>query len=161
MPSQEKWVKGLWPWKHLSILIVLWTTWGGLKKSYQAISPIDPDLIGHRGILSIVWGVYFVCVFCSVLKFLRQFYLVNNIENQWSRLVATCLIFVLVNQSCPTLRDSIDYSPPGSSVHGILQARILEWVAISFSRGSSWPRDWTQLSFIAGRFFTVWATHTH
>ena len=106
-------------------------------------------------------GVYFVCVFCSVLKFLRQFYLVNNIENQWSRLVATCLIFVLVNQSCPTLRDSIDYSPPGSFVHGILQARILEWVAISFSRGSSWPRDCTQLSFIAGRFFTVWATHTH
>ena len=43
------------------------------------------------------------------------------------------------------------YSPPGSSVHGILQARVLEWVAISFSRGSSWPRDWTQVSCIAGR----------
>ena len=47
---------------------------------------------------------------------------------------------------------------PGSSVHGIFQARILEWVAISFSRGSSWPRDWTQVSHIAGRLFTVWAT---
>ena len=46
---------------------------------------------------------------------------------------------------------------PGSSVHGILQARILEWVAIPFSRGFSWPRDWTQVSCIAGRFFTVWA----
>ena len=44
-------------------------------------------------------------------------------------------------QSCPTLWDPIDYSPPGSSAHGILQARILEWVAISSSRGSSWPRD--------------------
>ena len=46
----------------------------------------------------------------------------------------------------------------GSSVHGILQARILEWVSISFSRGSFPPRDWTQVSCIAGRFFTVWTT---
>ena len=52
----------------------------------------------------------------------------------------------------------MDCSPPGSSVHWILQARILEWVAISFSRGSSWPRDWTQDSWIAGRFFTIRAT---
>ena len=47
---------------------------------------------------------------------------------------------------------------PGSSVHGILQARILEWVAISFSRGSSWPRDRTQVFCIAGRLFTIWAS---
>ena len=47
---------------------------------------------------------------------------------------------------------------PGSSVHGILQARLLEWVAISFSRGSSWLRNWTQISYIADRFFTDWAT---
>ena len=52
----------------------------------------------------------------------------------------------------------MDYSPQGSSVHGISQARILEWVAISFSRGSSWPRNWTYISCIAGRFFTIWAT---
>ena len=50
------------------------------------------------------------------------------------------------------------YSQPGSSVHGILQARILEWVAISFSRGSSRPRDWTQVSHIAGRRFNLWPT---
>ena len=50
------------------------------------------------------------------------------------------------------------YSPPGSSVHGIFQARILEWVAISFSRGSSQPRDWTQVSCIAIGCFIVWAT---
>ena len=49
-------------------------------------------------------------------------------------------------------------SPPGSSVHGISQARILEWVAISFSRGSFWPRDQTQVSCIADRFSTVWVT---
>ena len=49
-------------------------------------------------------------------------------------------------------------SPPTFSVHGILQARILEWVAIPFSRGSSWPRDWTWVSWIAGGLFTIWAT---
>ena len=52
----------------------------------------------------------------------------------------------------------MDGSPPGSAVPGILQARTLEWVAISFSRGSSWPRDQTQVSCIAGRHFTLWAT---
>ena len=52
----------------------------------------------------------------------------------------------------------IDCSPPGSPVHRILQAKILEWVAISFSRGSSWPRNWTQVSCIADRFWTNWAT---
>ena len=52
----------------------------------------------------------------------------------------------------------MDCSPLGSSVCGILRARILEWVAISFSRGSSWPWDRTQVSCTAGRFFTKWAT---
>ena len=52
----------------------------------------------------------------------------------------------------------MDCSLPGSAVHGILQARILEWVAMTFSRGSSQPRDWTRVSCIAGRFFTIWAT---
>ena len=58
-------------------------------------------------------------------------------------------------QSYLTLCDPVDCSPPVSSVHGILQARILEWVAIPFSRGSSQPRDRTQVSRIAGGFFTV------
>ena len=57
-------------------------------------------------------------------------------------------------QSCPTLHNPIDCSPPGSSVHGISQARILEWVAISLCRGSSQPKDWTRVSCSAGRFFT-------
>ena len=56
------------------------------------------------------------------------------------------------------LCDPMDCSPPGSSVHEISQARTLEWVAMPFSRGSSWPNDGTQVSPIAGRFFTVWAT---
>ena len=63
-----------------------------------------------------------------------------------------------VTQLCPHLCDPMDCSLPGSSVHGILQARTLEWVAISFSRGSSWPRDQTQVSRIGGRCFNLWAT---
>ena len=73
-------------------------------------------------------------IFCEVLK-------------KWSEVKGI--------QLCPTLCDTTDCSPPASSVHGILQSRILESVAMPFSGGSSWPRDGTS---IAGRFFTVWAT---
>ena len=66
-------------------------------------------------------------------------------------------VCVLVAQSCPTLCDSMICSPPGFSVHGILQARILEWIAIPFSRGTSQPRNQTLVSCIAGRFFIIWA----
>ena len=62
-----------------------------------------------------------------------------------------------VAQLCPNLCNHVDRSPPGSSVHGILQAKVLEWVAISFSRGSSQPRDRTRVSHIAGRCFILWA----
>ena len=61
-----------------------------------------------------------------------------------------------VARSCPTLCNSIDCSPAGSSVNGIFQARMLEWVAISFSRGSSQPRDRSRVSHIVGRCFTIW-----
>ena len=64
----------------------------------------------------------------------------------------------LVTQLCPTLFNPMNCSLPGSFVHGILQTRILEWDAIFFSRGSSWPRDRAWVSYIAGRFFTIWAT---
>ena len=65
---------------------------------------------------------------------------------------------LLVAQSCPILCNPMDCSTTGFSVHAILQAKILEWGAIPFSRESSWPKDWTRVSCIAGRFFTIWAT---
>jgi len=71
----------------------------------------------------------------------------------WSLFPGECGNKVQVTRSCPTLCDPMDYT-----VHGILQARILEWVAFPFSRGSSQPRDRTQVSRIAGRVFTSWAT---
>ena len=74
---------------------------------------------------------------------------------------ALCTVSKGCTPSCSSrvqLCDPMGYSLPGSSVHGILQERILEWVAISSSGGSSWPRDRTQVSHIAGWFFTSWAT---
>ena len=69
-----------------------------------------------------------------------------------------CTRFVKLLQSCLTLCYTMDCSSPGSSVYGILQARILELVAMPFSKGSSPSRDWTRVSSIVGRFFTIWAT---
>ena len=67
-------------------------------------------------------------------------------------------VLCLVAHSCLTLCDLTDYSPPGSSVREILQARIQEWVVMPSSRGSAQPRDRTQVSGIAGGFFTIWAS---
>ena len=67
-------------------------------------------------------------------------------------------VCVLVAESHSTLWDPMECSPSGPSVHGILQARILQWVAMSSSRGSSQPRDWIRVSSTASRFFTIWAT---
>ena len=74
-----------------------------------------------------------------------------------------CFLLLLPSSVCAcsvlgTLCNPTDCGPPGTSVHGILQARILEWVAISFSKGSSRPRYWTLVFCTAGSFFTIWAT---
>ena len=74
------------------------------------------------------------------------------------------VVFILkvkVTQLCPTLCNPMDCSLPGSPVHGILQARTLEWVAIPFPRGSFQPRIWTKVSCTASRFFTIWAREAH
>ena len=74
-----------------------------------------------------------------------------QIRSYWQ---TDCCCF-LVAMSCPTLWDPMNYSPPGSSVYGIIPARLLEWGAISSSRGSSWPRDWTLTSYTGRWFFTT------
>ena len=68
------------------------------------------------------------------------------------------LCYAKMLQSCLTLYDPMDCGPPCPSIHGILQERTVEWLAITSSRGSSRPRDQTWVSWIAGRFFTIWAT---
>ena len=78
-----------------------------------------------------------------------------NIVSSFPQLHYEWKVKVLVAQLCLTLCDPMDYSSPGSSGHGILQAGILQWVAFPFSRGSSQPRDQTRVSCIADRYFTI------
>ena len=80
------------------------------------------------------------------------------VSSLWIRASEQYVIHAQALRHVRLLAALMDCSPPGSSVHGIFQVRILEWVAYPFSRGSSWPRDRTQVSHIAGRFFTIWAT---
>ena len=92
----------------------------------------------------------FIC-----FPFLNSLLMLSNSWNIFSCIFGqflNCLWKVKVAQSCLTFCNPMDYT-----VHGILQARILEWVAFAFFRGSSQPRDWTQVSCIAGEFFTSWA----
>ena len=81
-----------------------------------------------------------------------------NLPHQQKNPLNHSSVAVLVAQSCPTLWDPVTCRLPGSSVRGILQARILEWISIPFSRGYFWPKDWTQVSCTVGRFFTIWTT---
>ena len=94
-------------------------------------------------------------------KVFKSQYLNTNLTSSYFLISKTVYFLVFegkkeseVAQSCPTVCDPMDCSPPGSSVHGIFQARVLEWVAISFSRGSSQPRYRTWIFHIAGRCFT-------
>ena len=99
--------------------------------------------------------VFHVAQFQRVLYFLwkTRSFQPSVVHTEYRSFHFLLKVKVLVPQSCPTLCDSMDCSLPGSSVHGIHQARILEWVAIPFSRASSRPRDGTWVSHPAGRFF--------
>ena len=102
--------------------------------------------------------IFLIPSFVDWSVFLRQcWYSLQFTIKDHQMLLVLCAL-CSVTQSCPTLYDPMDCSLPGSSVHGILQARILERVAMPSSRGSSQPQDRTQVSHIAGRFFNVWAT---
>ena len=104
------------------------------QRSLVGYSPWDPKRVGH-GLAT------------KQLSNKNNKYLINFLIQFHSEEISE----VKVTQSCLTLCDPMDYR-----VHGILQARILEWVAFPFSRGSSHPRDWTQVSCIADRFITNW-----
>ena len=118
--------------------------------------------------LSFMWSLlqWFICA-CkrNHRQYLNKWdYLSSNITLFIKKVMVCIPLFwgkwSVVAQSCPTVCDPMDCSLLGSSIHEIFQARfILERAAISFSRGSSWPWDWTQVSHIVGRHFNVWATH--
>ena len=131
---------------------VFWLLFGCSVWKYQLslnvllyhLRPLLPYwFLSERSIFWCEWGVevsYYYCI-PSVSLFM-----------------STSIYICLVAKSCPTLSEHMNCSLPGSSVHGILWARILEWVAIPFFMVSSWPRDQTYISHTAGRFFTSWAT---
>ena len=87
---------------------------------------------------------------------IQVFYNIVLISTEQKQYMYIC-VCVLVTQLCLTFCTPMDCSPPGSSVHGILQTRILVFIAIPFSRGSFWLRDQTWFSYVAGGSFTIWA----
>ena len=115
-----------------------------------------------------MWLTLLQCaLYCSGLKLSRQHHLAMpvqpfKLQDLGLQSPRTSYLVVPSLRSCPTLCNPVDCSPPGSSVHGMLQAGILEWVAMPSSRGSSWPRDLFPASLmspaLAGRFFTTSAT---
>ena len=114
----------------------------GLRSPVQR--PFSLELAHCSNSISHSNKLYFPLILSHVWKFFSNPCLDHDI-------VCVCE----VAQSCPTLCDPVDWSLPGFSIHGILQARILEWVTISFSRGSSQPRDPTRVSCIGGRRFNL------
>ena len=112
--------------------------------------------------MCLIFRMYSVCIFQHSLGnifFLKKMFLLKNII--WYFLSASwfcksCAWKVKVTQSCPTLCDPMD-----CTVHGILQARILEWVAFPFARGSSQPREWTQVFCTAGNFYQLIHREAH
>ena len=112
-----------------------------------------PDFIKRKNFFSLKDTVNRIRRQATDRKYFKKTYLINvcypNYTSEWVNEVA---------QSCLTLCDPMDCNLPASPVPGIFQARIPEWVAISFSRRSSRLRDWTRVSCIVDRCFTGWAT---
>ena len=112
----------------------------------------------NRGLPGLFWGNMLLLIMFLFFLIFRSILLFVSFPPTYKQLLifpTVCESESEIVQSCLTLCRP---HAPGSSVHGILQARVLEWVAISFSRGSSQPRDQTQVSHLAGSPFTLWAT---
>ena len=137
------------PWRRYAIdmcwiKIPSWNQLGWGEDSPARRKQVTLENMSKRSVCILIgWWEFFNTRKFSILKF----YSVNL-----STMPCCCY---LATKSCLTLCDPMDCSPPGSSVHGILQAGILEWVAIPLSWVSSRPRDRTHVSYLAGRFFTT------
>ena len=147
------------------VVFFLWTCRNSFEKNILGTHPLTVTVVANIFLLFVVCLFTFsnwnTVGFAMLYKFLLYSKVTVIIYIHMYVCVCVCVCVCACAKSlqlCLTLSDSVDCSPPGFFVHGISQARILEWVAIPFSRGSSWPRDRTQVSCIAGRFFTIWAT---
>ena len=141
MTLLDSWLTGVFFFSYLAL-------WICISPCFLACKASD-----EKSNYNISVGLFLDCsVLLTDMAFLGQYCIVLI-----TIILYVCMC-VLVTQSCLTLCDPTDCSLPGFSVHGILQAAILEWIAIPFSRGTSQPRDRTLVSCITGRFFTIWAT---
>ena len=134
----------------------VYTSWSLMPVSFPRLGKILPIISSNTFFSSLS-----LCVFFSSFPSLPSLLLIFSFSFLYNVSVSAYFFPESeseVAQSCPTLCDPMDCSLSGSSVHWIFQARVLEGIAISFSRGSSWPRNWTRVSYITGRRFTVWAT---
>ena len=128
------------------------------KRTCRTVCTIWPYTCTHTYIYMCVC-VYNIYISVTVLKRLERQIKWTIWLPLWSgEICVFCLLLYVLSCSVVSLCDPVDCSPAGSSAHGILQARILEWAAMPFSTWSSQPKDWTQVSLIAGGFFTSWAT---
>ena len=151
----------------LQVVSLLLSHWGSLQTSMNNLSLFSVGHISNILLTSLNLASFFffkhlntfTCYWTYQAKDLQppntwRFHLTWSYYQHLPISTHIYAVCVCVSQSCLTLCDPMDHTPPGSSVRGILQARILEWAAIPICRGSSWPRDWTCVSCIAGRFFT-------
>ena len=171
LPTRKHWTNGFWTSEFLLLLdwdsscVKLNFTFlnNCLRHTYtNSLIFLLPNHTPQMPTVS--WPFYYQCdSWCLTsldFKFHLSSWILSSTYFSSSPLV-TALPFALRVLGCSVMSDSLwpmDCSPPGSSVHEISQARILEWVAISSSRGSSWPRDQTHISCLVSGFFTIWAT---
>ena len=141
---------------HGQRALVGYSPWGckrdTTQKSVQCCSLSDWTRVTWRYLLCLKRAAHSALDSCAFGHNVSRYPSFSPREGMW--------VLCLVTLSCLTLCDPMDCGQPqrpGSSVHGVLQARILEWAAMPSSKRSSQPRDWTQVSHISGRFFTIWA----
>ena len=124
-----------------------------IQPSHALSSPSPPafNLFQHQGLFKWVSSSHQVAKYWS-------FSFRISPTNEYPALISSRMVWLDLLAVQGTLKSHMDYNPPGSSVHGILQARILEWFVMPSPRGSAQPRDQTQVSLTVGGFFTIWAT---
>ena len=146
------------PWRQESFLSLLFFAlsekWLAYNRCLINVYWKNEELIFHMNLCKFSNNFHWLGIFIVFIFFPLETIFCKNLFCLW----LLCCCCCSVTKSCPTLCDPMDCNLAGSSVQGILSARRLDWVAISFSRGSSQPRDQTQVSCIVDRWFTVWAT---
>jgi len=131
------------------------------KVKFVTVSIVSPSIchgvMEQDAMILVLWMMSFKPAFSlPSFTFIKKLFSFSSLSS--IRVVSSAYLKVKIEvaQLCLTLHRPMDCSLPGSSAHEIFQARVLEWVAISFSRGSSWPRDQTWVSHIVGRCLTIW-----